>query len=160
MYLRITKIFSLLLITAVVMMSHLAPAQAESPNDILVIANQTCPDDTITIDRAKAIFMKRRTIWSNNQKLIALNAKEGTALRDAFRTAAIKMNAIQEKTHWQNQKVRHGITPPPEFTKLQKAVFKIKGAVSYVFRKDFIKGVSKVLLVIPSSTSGGALPEP
>ena len=59
------------------------------------------------------------------------------------------MTPAEEQSYWQEQKIRKGLTPPAEFASTLKAVFSVKGAVSYVFRKQFKEGVAKVLLIIP-----------
>ena len=58
------------------------------------------------------------------------------------------MDAAKETAYWQEQKIKKGHTPPPELSNTQKAVFSLKGSVSYCYRKDFKKGAAKVLLVL------------
>ena len=71
------------------------------------------------------------------------------ALREEFRRRVLEMTADEEQRYWQNQKIVQGKTPPTEFKSSQRAVFSIKGALSYVYRKDLKQNVAKVVLVIP-----------
>lgn len=141
-------------IIAALLLLTIAPATIseaqDSPNDILVIANNNVPIDSISVGELKAMFMKRRTTWKNGDKAVPIHARDNSPLRRAFQEKVLGMTAGKERLFWQNQKIEHGITPPPEFANTQKAVFSVRGSVSYVLRSDYKEGVTKVLLVIPN----------
>jgi hypothetical protein len=126
-------------------------AAAESPDDILVIANKSVIDSEITRSSLRTIFLKKRREWSSGLKTVAINDKDGTELRKAFQERVLEMTPNREKTYWQEQKIKKGITPPATIGNRLKAVYKIKGAVSYVYRKNYKSGVVKVILVLPAS---------
>ncbi|MCP4675326.1 MAG: hypothetical protein GY854_07435 [Deltaproteobacteria bacterium] len=126
------------------------PARAESPGDILIVANKGVAVDSVSVDELKAFFFKQRTSWKKGGKVVPVHAKEGSSLREAFLAKVLSMQLTQEIAFWQEQKIRKGISAPPEFSNTLKAVFKIKGSLSYVFRKDFKEGVVKVILVLPN----------
>jgi hypothetical protein len=60
------------------------------------------------------------------------------------------MTLKQEESYWNDARIRKGVSMPAEFSAIQKAVFKIKGAIGYLYRSDYKKGVTKIVLVIPS----------
>ncbi|MCP4602906.1 MAG: hypothetical protein GY847_20715 [Proteobacteria bacterium] len=126
-------------------------ARADSPDDILVIANKGVSVNSITIPELKAIFLKQKAHWKSGGRVVALNAKEGTALRSVFQKTLLGMSLAKEKSYWQDQKIRTGLSAPPEFGNLLKAVFSLRGSVSYILRKDYREGVVKILLVLPQS---------
>ncbi len=126
-------------------------ARADSPNDILIIANKGVSANSITVPELKAFFLKQKTRWKGGGRVVAVNAKEGNPLRAAFQKALLGMSEAKEKSYWQDQKIRTGLTAPPEFGNLLKATFSLRGSVSYVFRKDYREGVVKVLLVLPQA---------
>ena len=125
-----------------------SPAHADSPNDILVVANKSVPGSSISSSELKAIFLKKKGRWKNGAKAIPINAKDGTALRKAFLQRLLNMEESRERSYWQEQKIRGGTMPPATFSNLLKAVFKVNGSVGYVFRSDYKEGVVKVLMVL------------
>ena len=124
-------------------------AYAESPDDILIVANKSVPMDSISSAELKAIFLKKKSRWKNGSKTIPINAKDGTLLRKTFVQRLLNMEQTREKSYWQEQKIRKGTLPPATFSNLLKAVFKVNGSVGYVFRSDYKEGVVKVLMVLP-----------
>lgn len=122
--------------------------EAESGDDILVVANKKVEVKSISMAEARAFFLKERTSWKSGGKVVPVNAPAGTALRKKFRRKVLGMDAAHEQSYWQDEGIRRGLVQPPEFGNTLKAVFKLKGAVSYVYRKDFNADVAKVLLVI------------
>ncbi len=139
------------LLVAVSLMLPGSPAVAENPNDILVVANQGVSVDAVSIRDLKAIFLKRRSNWKNGGKVVPIHAKEGSALRNAFVSRVLGMDAVKERAYWQEVMVKSGTRKPPEFSNTLKAVFKLRGGVSYIYRTQYREGVSKILLVIPPS---------
>ena len=126
-----------------------AVSETASPNDILVIVNKSADIDSISMGELAQIFLKEKTSWSNGQRIIPINAREGGDLRKSFRTKALAMRTSEEEIYWENQKIRSQLNPPVEMSNTPKAVFKLKYAISYAFRRDLPDNVVKVILVIP-----------
>jgi len=141
----------LLLLAAVAgsLFSSIAPALAESPDDILIVANLKAPVDKIDIKELKAIYLKKKLYWKIGQDAIPVNSKHGTPLRSEFQKRVLGMEPDTELIYWERQKIQRALSPPPEFPQTQKAVFKLRNSVSYVFRKDYRPNVTKILLVVP-----------
>ncbi len=139
------------LTTATILALSPGHARADNPNDILIVANKGVSADSITIPELKAFYLKQKTRWKGGGRVVAVNAKEGNPLRAAFQKTLLGMSAAKEKSYWQDQKIRTGLTAPPEFGNLLKATFSLRGSVSYVFRKDYREGVVKILLVLPQA---------
>jgi ABC-type phosphate transport system substrate-binding protein len=143
--------------------SRLAPAVAQSPaspptadqggDDVLIVANLKAPVDKIDITELKAIYLKKKLYWSMGEDALPLNSQYGSRLREEFQARVLGMAPEVELKYWERQKIEHAILPPPEFPQPQKAVFKLRNSVSYVFRRDFSPNVTKILLVIPSNPS-------
>ena len=140
---------SILFLATVLMPRSAAPSQG-SPKDILIIANNAVPQNRATVADVRNYFLKKQSNWSGGVKVVPVNVK-AQALRDDFRQKVLQMSATEETRYWQNLKITKGLTPPAEFSNAQKAVFKLKGSVSYVYRADYTAGVSKILLTIPAS---------
>ena len=119
------------------------PAQADDPMDILVIGNNSLGVGQITPSDLSDIYLGRKTAVGG-AKVVPLHAKG--ALREAFAQRALQMSADEEANFWEEQKIRSGATAPTAFGNPLKAVFSIKGAIGYCYRKDYREGVVKVLL--------------
>ena len=143
------RLFIPCLAFVVLCVSKPGSGRAESPNDILIIANHGVSVGSLSQDELKAFYLKQRTSWKGGARVVPIHAKENTPLRKVFVSKVLSMQLAQELSYWQEQKIRKGIAQPPEFGNTLKAVFKIRGALGYVFRKDYREGVVKVLLVLP-----------
>ena len=127
------------------------PAAAENPNDILVVVNREAPSNQVSGDEVKSMFMKLKTRWRGGAKIVPVHAKPGSPLRRDFLRRILGMNPSEEEAYWNDRKIRAGVSKPLEFTTPLKAVFNINGAVGYVYRSQFKKGLAKVILVIPAN---------
>ena len=121
-----------------------------APTDLLVIANSSVPASSVTKAELKNYFLKKSSRWSGGLKVIPVNAKADSPERAVFQKRVLGMSASEETRYFQDLKIKKGITAPSELGNTQKAVSKLKGAVSYVLRSDFKEGVNKVLLTIPA----------
>lgn len=124
------------------------PAAAESPSDILIIANSSLKASSISKAEAREIFLKTRNSLKG-KKTTPVHAKMGSALRKAFAKKVLGLSPDDERQYWEKQKIMSGKTPPAEFSNTTRAVFKLRNSISYVYRKDY-KDVTKVLLVVPN----------
>lgn len=138
------------LFVALIIATIAIPISAEQPDDILIVANVNVPQEELSEIEVRSIFLGQRQTWSSGQRIVAVNAKAGTELRRQFQDHIIDMSPRKEASYWEDQKIRHGFAPPVQFSNPLKAVFSLKGAISYIHRKDFKEGVAKVLLVVPS----------
>jgi hypothetical protein len=125
-------------------------ARAENPNDILVIANLGVKANSVALDELKDMFLKKKTSWGSGDKVIPLNVSDNPKLRDEFRAAVLKMSSTEEQRYWQARKIKEGDSEPTAFGNIQKAVFKLSGSVSYVYRSQYKTGVAKIVLVVPA----------
>ena len=149
-------LFPLLLLTALVCLlvqTALAQTPGKNPDDILIVANKGVSVDKVSLKELKSIFLKKRTSWKNGGKVVAIHARVGTPIRNAFTTRVLGLDNTREQAYWQDMMVKSGVKQPPALGNRLKAVFKLSGGVSYIYRVDYKPNVSKVLLVIRSSTT-------
>ena len=137
-----------LTITSLIFFCPAGASAAENPNDILIVVNNKVAVSAVSIGEVRDIFLKNKTHWSASQKALPINSKD-SALRDDFRSRVLKMNSAAEERHWRDAKVRDNKTEPASFGDSLKAVFKLPGAIGYVYRKDYNSSAAKVVLVIP-----------
>lgn len=140
-------------IAALIFAAHptavLTQTNAGSPDDILIVANVNVPVKEITQEEVRLIFLKYRTYWGGGVMAVPIHASDDSELRTAFTKQILNMTAEQETSYWEEQKIRNGFLPPAEFKNQLKAVFKLNGAISYVYRSQYKEGVAKILLVLP-----------
>jgi ABC-type phosphate transport system substrate-binding protein len=131
--------------------SWASTARSDSPYDIMIIANKTRSENSLNLDEVRAIFKKKRTDWKNGGKIVPINAPEESNLRVSFQRRVLVMEPEEEQSYWNDQQARGKSNgPPPKFKNTQKAIFHLKRALGYVFRKDYIPAVCKVLLIVPN----------
>lgn len=126
-----------------------AQTPAEHPNDILIVVNLASNVSSISIAELKSFFLKQKSRWNDGTKVVPIHTSKGTAVRKAFSRLVLSMTAQDEEIYWQQQRIRKGLNPPPEFKSPLRAVYSLKGSVSYIFRKDYLKGVVKIIRVLP-----------
>ena len=122
-----------------------------NPQDILVIANTALPLSTVSMGELRNIFLKKKSAWHTGASALPVHAQENTVLRKQFRDRLLQMSATAEREYWKNAKIKQALMEPPDFANTLKAVFKLRGAVSYVFRSDYKDGVAKIVMVLPAS---------
>jgi ABC-type phosphate transport system substrate-binding protein len=142
--------FRLSLITVLITIAFAVPATCgtSSPHDILVFVNQSADIDSLSKSELEQIFLKKKTTWPSGQRIVSINASGTSSLREAFRAKVLDMREVDEATYWEKQRIRHQIEPPVEMTNTPKAVFKLKSAISYAYRKDVPEDVVKVVLAV------------
>lgn len=132
-------------------------AGPEHANDLVIIANRSIRAKSITLAVLRQLFTRRRLSWAS-ARIVPIDAKPGTWERKAFRRRVLRMTRDEETRYWQDQRIQSGVSPPVEFRRVLKAVYKLKGAVGYVRRAKYRFGVAKILLVLPDD--GKEPPEP
>ncbi len=128
---------------------HTDRARAEDPEDIVVIVHKSVAKKEVTIAELQDYFLKNRLSWPDGQKVVPINVKEDTPLRDAFRRRVLGMTATQENRYWLDRKIQSGHKKPPELGNTVKAVYRIKGAIGYTYRKNYKEGVVTIVFVLP-----------
>ncbi|MCP4679591.1 MAG: hypothetical protein GY854_29685 [Deltaproteobacteria bacterium] len=146
-----TKYHSTIVFALAIFLSSLTSDASNRPMDILIVANKNVKTEKISIGDLRNIFLKDQLSWRAGNKAVPIHSSSST-LRTEFVKRVLNMDTIsQEKMYWKKQKISHGVAEPPAFSNNLKAVFKLKGSVSYVYRNQYIEGVAKVLLVLPAN---------
>jgi len=147
------RLFALLALLALVAM---LPVRASSqiqnrPDDILVVANKGVPTTKLSVDDVRAMFLKRKVTWDGDLPVVPVHPNAASPLRAEFLKRVIQLSAADETRYWEDQKIKHGIIGPKVFPNPLKAVYMIKGSLSYIQRKDYKDGVVKIVLVLPAA---------
>jgi hypothetical protein len=128
------------------------PALADSPDDLLIVANLAVPEKSLSLDEVRLVFLKKKRVWSNGQNIIAYH-DTAASLRHRFAVQVLGMTLGDEQRYWRDEAVRTALKAPREIETKDharlRAVFGKKGAISYVLRKDYLPEVAKILAVVP-----------
>jgi hypothetical protein len=131
-----------------VLSARIARAQEQDPLDIIVVCNKGVKDD---IDRATLsdLFLRKRLTWPSGMTAVPVNALAGSELRVEFQRRALSLTHAEEASYWKKKELVSAVTAPPEFKATLRAVFKLAGSVTYVFRSQYKEGVARLLLILP-----------
>jgi ABC-type phosphate transport system substrate-binding protein len=144
------RLAKLLAIAVALWLALPAAALADNPKDILIVANTAAGAGKVSLAEIRDMFLKKRTTWPGGAKIVPVNVNDGSGLRSDFRSKVLGMTAAEERSYWQERKIKAGESTPSEFGDTLRAVFKLRGAIGYVYRSQFKEGTAKVLLVIPA----------
>jgi ABC-type phosphate transport system substrate-binding protein len=115
--------------------------------DLLIIANTNANASSASKAELRSYFLKKRSSWKGGGRVIPVNSPAGSRLRKAFQSKVLSMSESDEDEYWKNEGIRRGGQKPAEISNTLKAVYHLRGSVSYVFRKDYKGGVVKILAV-------------
>jgi hypothetical protein len=120
--------------------------------DVIVIVNKRDPVADVAIADLKKIYLGQIATWSNGKPVFAINAVEGTDLRERWRAMVLGMSQDGEDRHWQAMASQLQGQKPRELVDPVRAVFRAQGAVAYVPRSA-LKGrdIVRIVLTIPRS---------
>ena len=65
-----------------------------------------------------------------------------------FQERVLNMSDTAEKSYWQDEKIKRAVTPPPEFTNVQKAVFSLSGSIGYCLESEHKPGTNRVVFAL------------
>jgi len=141
----ISLILGVLLVFGIV----LGPYSGNADEDtIVVFVHKGASVTNMTVAEIKRLFLKERMTLKDGTKAVPVNARSGSRLRQVFVRKVLGMDEAGEKIYWQEQKIKRGLTPPPEFNNTQKAVFSLKGGIGYCFKSEHIPNVNKMVLTL------------
>ena len=125
------------------------PTSGQSDTEkLVIIVNRKTPIEHITVAEIKRLFLKQRHNWKSGDKAFPINGKNGSRARQLFLEKVLNMTESDEKTYWQDQKVKRGLSPPPSFSNVQKAVFSLKDSIGYCLSSEHKPGTSRVVLTL------------
>jgi len=140
------------LLLAIVLLAPAGAKTKKSPNDIFVVVNSSIPVGMVSAETVKAYFLKQQRHWENGVEVVAINDMDNTALRKDFQEKVLKMSSLNEDSYWEAQKIQNSVAPPAELSERLKAVYKMSGGISYIYRSEYKEDVVSVVLVVPAET--------
>lgn len=119
-------------------MLMLAPVAAETTTeDVILVANGSVSDSSITRQLAQDMFLGKKVTWSDGTAIVLATLSDGET-HDKFLRAVVGRTASQFSTYWKKLAFSGKAMEPKSFDteeKLLKFVGENKGAVGYVSAK-------------------------
>jgi ABC-type phosphate transport system substrate-binding protein len=122
-------------------------AMADKPDDLLIIANNGLALDTVNVAELRRLYF-RQISQISGQRATPIHARRGSALRNVFLSKVMGMSAVEDEEFWEKEKIRTGAVEPSSLDNTLRAVFSLKGSISYCFRSEYKPGTAKILLVL------------
>jgi ABC-type phosphate transport system substrate-binding protein len=144
----------LLVLFAALSVSPLAHSQADSP--LLVIVHLGVPDARVDANELRAIFLRKRTLWSNGRRIVPLNHPPGSPVRVAFDRTTLGFSGDQAARFWIDARIRYGTEAPMSIASealLARVVKQLPGSIGYVRGSAAPAGVRVIARVDRSGVS-------
>ena len=131
---------------AILTLAGLPSTGRSDPDALVIIVQNGSAAFELNVNEVRRLFLKEKMRWNGGQKVFPIHAKPGSKARMLFQEKVLRMTQSEESAYWQNQKIKSGRTPPPEFNDIQKAVFSLKGSIGYCLYSEYKSGTSKIVL--------------
>jgi ABC-type phosphate transport system substrate-binding protein len=126
----------LLLVAAVGSLGSFRPsAVSQPPLKLVVITHSALAERQLDIDDLRAIFLRKRLMWSGGQHIVPVNQPSGSPVRVAFDRAVLGFSAEQVARFWIDARIRSGIQAPrtvPSDGMTVNVVKLLPGCIGYV----------------------------
>ena len=125
-------------------------ARSQSTPPLLVIVHQGVPDTRIDGNELRAIFLRKRTAWSNGQRIVPLNHPPGNPVRLAFDSSTLGFNGGEAARYWIDARIRYGTEAPMSIATealVARVVKQLAGSIGYVRGANLPPGVRVVARV-------------
>jgi phosphate transport system substrate-binding protein len=109
-----------------------ATAQAEP---VAIVVDPNNPKADISLEELKQLFLGKRGEWPDGARAVPVDLEAGSAAREAFNAAVLKMDQAAVERHWTDQKMRGaGVSPKVASSPASalKLVARVRGGVAYV----------------------------
>ncbi|MBU0692597.1 hypothetical protein KKC97_10805 [bacterium] len=123
--------------------------QAAVAGDLIIIANQSVPDDTLRSKEVRNIYYGKRTRWSDGSPLIPV-ARKSSSVQSQFVTDVLKKSVGQYESFWRQALFTGEGIPPRAFEteeELRRFVAETPGALGFVERVPDEIEVKKLVII-------------
>ncbi len=120
-----------------------------SADDLIIIANQNVPDDTLKSKELRQIYYGKRTRWSNGSPLIPVSRRRGPT-QDTFVSDVLRKSFGQYESFWRQALFTGEGIPPRSFESeadLIKYIIETPGALGFVESISDSINVKKLVII-------------
>jgi hypothetical protein len=123
-----------MLLTLLAGASLRADTESTASAVLLVIAHGGVPEQYLDIDDLRAVFLRKRLVWSNGQNIIPINYPSGDPIRLEFDRAVLGFSSEESSRYWIDERIRHGTQAPRSIAGegvLVRVITALPGSISY-----------------------------
>ena len=123
------------LVTLAAVASPLIGRADDSKDVILVIANKSVPETSLSRDELRPLFQSKMSSLPSGTAARVFNLPEADSARRGFDAATLGLDPERVARYWIDRKIRGGDRPPqtvPSGAAMMKLVGKTAGAIGYV----------------------------
>ncbi|MCP4353828.1 MAG: hypothetical protein GY795_50925 [Desulfobacterales bacterium] len=103
--------------------------------DVIIIANKNVPENTLTREQLREIFLGKRVQWSNHDKIHVATVKDDDGVYEIFLKQYLNKSHAKWKSYWKRMVFTGRGVPPKTIISEAEAIAYIaetKGAVGYI----------------------------
>ena len=121
--------------------------QSQLPLRLAVVANAALSEKQLGVDELRAIFLRRRLVWSGGRHIVPINQPNNSPTRVAFDRAVLGFSPEQVARFWIDTRIRSGLQAPRTVAGdalIVNVVKLLPGCISYV-AADQVSGAVRVV---------------
>jgi hypothetical protein len=122
-------------------------ALSQAPVKLVVITHPGVGESHLDIDALRAVFLRRRLVWSAGLHIVAINQPNGTPVRVTFDRTVLGFSQEQVARFWIDARIRSGMQAPRMIAgdaMIANVVRQLPGAISYMAAETLGVGVRVV----------------
>lgn len=122
-------------------------AVSQPPLKLAVVMNSALSETQLSIDDLRAIFLRRKLVWSGGQHIVPINQPNNSPVRVAFDRAVLGFTPEQVARFWIDTRIRSGMQAPRTVAGdalIANVVKLLPGCISYV-AADQVSGAVRVV---------------
>lgn len=119
------------------------PAVLKAGDNTIVVISLVKPNEKITANVIKNIYLKKKGFWNDERKIIPLNLPPQNAVRAVFSKKMLSMGHTELVEYW-NEQYFKGVSPPPVLESeeaVKRFVVEVDGAIGYIQKKNLEPGL-------------------
>jgi ABC-type phosphate transport system substrate-binding protein len=128
----------------------------------VVVAAASVPDSSVTMATVAGIYLRKRQMWHDHSRIVAVNLPATHPLRHDFSLRVLGRDPAALQAYW-NKEYFHGVLPPIVLASeeaVMRFVAETPGAIGYVSNCMVDKRVAVVLLISNPAGASTACREP
>jgi len=137
--------FHLFIVSFFVLLATIVPVM-ESQAEVMIIANQSVLQESMTKEGLKDIFLGNTVKWDNNQKINVV-VQKNTDIHAEFTKRMVKKSPSQFNNYWKKLVFTGKGSSPKRFldvASLVEYIARTKGAIGYISSEDNAEGVKVI----------------
>jgi len=119
------------------------PADAK----VVIIVSHNNPESSIKVSVIKRMFLRKKSKWSNGEKVVPVDLSSDSEARTEFSTSILGKSVKEMESHWISEIVTGGKEAPEivaDSSLAKEAVANNPGAIAYIDENDLDESVKAI----------------